>query len=32
MKEKEYRVIVDTDPGLGKIGADIDDGQKVIQG
>ncbi|MHA1295230.1 MAG: nucleoside hydrolase [Promethearchaeota archaeon] len=30
MKEKEYRVIVDTDPGLGKIGADIDDGLAIF--
>ena len=30
MKEREYRVIVDTDPGLGKIGADIDDGLAIF--
>ena len=26
MSEKKYRVLIDTDPGLGKKGADVDDG------
>ena len=26
MSEKKYRILIDTDPGLGKKGADIDDG------